>query len=56
MELVDILALLAIVAILLGAVLYVRRSKKKGQTCIGCPNGGNCSGSCAGYGGCSCKK
>jgi hypothetical protein len=46
--------IIGIVVIILGlAVLYIRWSKKKGNKCIGCPAGGNCSGGCAG---CACSK
>ena len=42
-------AILAVVAVILGlAVWYIRRAKKKGTKCIGCPAGGNCAGDCAG--------
>ena len=41
--------IIALVAAILGfAVWYIRRAKKKGSKCIGCPAGGNCSGGCAG--------
>ena len=44
--------IIAVIAGILGlAVWYIRRAKKKGASCIGCPEGGNCSGNCA-----SCKK
>ena len=33
--------ILALVALACGSVI---RAKKKGQTCIGCPNAGNCGG------------
>ena len=29
-----------------GAILYIRREKKKGVKCIGCPQAGTCSGGC----------
>ena len=42
MEWIDI-ALLAVIAIIAGlAGWYVYRSKKKGNKCIGCPDGGSC--------------
>ena len=46
-----ILILLAIVSLAAG---YVIRAKKRGQKCIGCPDGGCCSckgGGCCGKGG-----
>lgn len=43
--------IIAVIAIILGLVIfYIRRAKKKGVKCIGCPNGATCSGKC---GGCS---
>ncbi len=32
-----------VAAIIVAAVIYIVRAKKKGQKCIGCPNGCNCS-------------
>lgn len=49
MENVIIIAIL--VLILGGAALYVYKAKKSGKKCIGCPDGGSCSGSC---GSCTC--
>ena len=35
--------------ILVGAAIaYIRKEKKKGVRCIGCPAGGTCSGNCSG--------
>ena len=48
---VDYLVIAVIVAIIGLAAFYVRKAKKSGKKCIGCPDGGNCSGNC---GGCSC--
>ena len=42
----EIVAVVVIVLILGGAISYIIRAKKKGQKCIGCPNGGKCQGSC----------
>ena len=53
-----------VIALILGAaILYIRKEKKKGVTCIGCPNAGTCAaakraasacgGSCAGCKGCA---
>ena len=43
--------IIAAVAVILGlVVLYIVRAKKKGTKCIGCPQGGKCSGQCAGCG------
>ena len=43
---------IAIVILILGsAILYIRREKKKGIQCIGCPDSKTCSGKCAGCSG-----
>ena len=52
MNLIDFIIVAIVVAILGLAILYVRRAKKKGVKCIGCPDGGKCSGNCAGCSGC----
>ena len=39
----DIILGLIIAAIVAGAVIYIYRAKKSGQTCIGCPNAKNCN-------------
>lgn len=49
----NLIAVVAVVAILGGAIAYIVRAKKKGAKCIGCPNscacsGGNCTGGCQG--------
>lgn len=46
-----VIAVLAVVAILGGAVAYIIHAKKSGKKCIGCPDSGGCTGKC---GGCSC--
>ena len=41
--------IIAIVAVIIGlAVSYIRKEKKRGVKCIGCPNGCSCSGNCSG--------
>lgn len=45
---VDYLIIFAVGTIIGIAVGYIRKSKKKGTRCIGCPNGGSCSGNCTG--------
>lgn len=35
-----------ILLILGGALWYIRKEKKKGTKCIGCPHAGSCSGNC----------
>ena len=42
-------AVLAIVVLILGSsILYIRKEKKKGVQCIGCPDAAACSGNCSG--------
>lgn len=49
----DNFILIAVIAAIISlAALYIYRSKKKGQHCIGCPSGGCCQGGCAGCSGC----
>lgn len=51
MKAVDI-AVIAIIALILGLVIFfIRRQKKKGIHCIGCPDSKTCSGNCAGCSG-----
>ncbi len=41
------LMILAIVALLvMGALLYIRKSRKAGKRCAGCPDSGGCTKSC----------
>ncbi len=49
MKPVDILILVIIAVIAAAAGWFIYRSKKSGKKCIGCPNGGSCTGI-----GCSC--
>lgn len=42
----DILLVLIIAAILGGAIWYLRRAKKQGEICVGCPHCKQCSGKC----------
>ena len=44
MENYIIIAIVA--AIVAGIIFYLRREKKKGATCIGCPYAKECSGKC----------
>ena len=46
MKAIDILILALIVLILGSAVFFLRRAKKKGVKCIGCPDSSTCSGNC----------
>jgi len=47
--------IIAIVALTVGlAVWYIRKEKRRGVHCVGCPESKTCSGQCAGCkGGCS---
>lgn len=51
----SILVLTVIAGILTAAILYIRKEKKKGVHCIGCPDSGHCSGNCSGCTGCCAK-
>lgn len=45
------LIVIGITAVILGlAAGYVVRAKKKGKRCIGCPEGGTCTGNCGSCG------
>ena len=47
------LILVAVIAVIVGgAIAYIRKEKKRGVRCIGCPSGGACSGTCGSCGGC----
>lgn len=50
MNLIDYILIAIVAAILCGAAVYIRRAKKKGKMCIGCPGSGHCSGMCSGCG------
>lgn len=42
----------AVLGVIVGAaILYIRKEKKKGVTCIGCPH----AAACAKCGGCTCS-
>ena len=42
----DVIVVVVLVAIAVCVLIYIGKQKKKGNKCIGCPHGGNCSGSC----------
>jgi len=45
--------IIAIVVLILGFSLwFIRKSKKSGKKCIGCPSGSNCSNGCGNCAGC----
>lgn len=39
----DVIILLAIALIIGAAIMYIRKEKKRGVTCIGCPHAAECS-------------
>lgn len=39
----DIIVGLIVLVIVAAALLYIRKEKKKGVVCIGCPNAGTCA-------------
>ena len=53
---VDYVIIAIVAAVIGGAVFYIRKAKKSGKKCIGCPSGSSCSGHCAGCTGCGCRK
>ena len=49
----DNFIVIAVVALVIGlAVFYIRKEKRRGVQCIGCPDSKTCSGHCAGCSGC----
>ncbi len=48
----DLIVIGIIVLIVGTAIVYIRREKKKGVTCIGCPDAPNCPHSKGGCPGC----
>lgn len=44
----SIIVFAVIVGIVGAALTYIRREKKRGVQCIGCPDAGHCSGGCTG--------
>ncbi len=52
----DLITLAVILLIVVAAITYIRKEKKKGTVCIGCPSAGTCAhaknggcpGSCGG--------
>jgi len=42
----DVIAVIAIVLIIGGALAYIVRAKRKGNKCIGCPYAKDCKGGC----------
>jgi len=52
----DILIILFVAAIITAVVIYIRKEKKKGVQCVGCPDAKTCAGKCAGCSGCGAQK
>lgn len=50
----DIIVVLIVLAIIGAAVFYIRKEKKRGVVCIGCPHAGECARK-HGAAGCSCS-
>ena len=48
MDIVDYIAIAAIVLTLSAAVLYIVRAKRRGEKCVGCPYARQCGGKCSG--------
>lgn len=48
MNIVDYIALAAIVLIVGAAVFYIVRAKRRGEKCVGCPYAKECGGKCNG--------
>ena len=44
----DLIVIIILALVVGAAVLYIVRAKKRGAKCIGCPDGGTCSGNCGG--------
>lgn len=51
-----IIAIIATVLIIGGAVAYIIKAKKSGKRCIGCPDSATCSGNCKCCSGCGAQK
>lgn len=51
----DIIVILAVAAVIGGAVFYIVKEKKRGVHCIGCPAAGQCSKRHAANSQCRCS-
>ena len=51
----EIIALSAVILAVVGAVIYIIRSKRAGKRCVGCPEAGKCGNAVCG-GGCHSSK
>ena len=52
---VNFVIILVVAAIVGGALWFIRREKKRGVQCVGCPDAKTCGGNCAGCQGCGMK-
>lgn len=46
-DMTDIIVSVIIAVLVVSAVVYIRKQKKKGAHCIGCPASGGCSCGCS---------
>lgn len=44
----DFIIIAIVLVIVAGIVIYLRKAKKRGETCIGCPYSKQCGGKCSG--------
>lgn len=51
----DIIIITSVALIIFCACFYIRREKRAGRVCIGCPSAGTCSGHCSGDCGRNCS-
>lgn len=49
----DAIIIAVVAVIIVVAALYIRRAKKSGQKCIGCPESKTCASHCGSCSGCS---
>ena len=48
LKMIDVGLVLVIITIVGGALAYIRKEKKRGVRCVGCPHSRNCGGKCNG--------
>jgi len=44
----NLIVIIILILIVGAAICYIVREKKRGVRCVGCPEGGICSGNCSG--------
>ena len=42
----NVIVIVVVAAIVAGVIFYLRRAKKRGVTCVGCPYAKSCGGNC----------